>query len=103
MTKSIQISLSRGDLLVQPNRDLVIGRNVLRVGVTDLVGATQYCFRISQTGYSSGELCYADTGVTFAKTDPIWDSLSPGPLTVRASVYSGGMLLGSDSTTINLS
>ncbi len=99
---TIQISLYRTKVINNPTGDVTIGRGALRVGVVNLVGATQYCFRLTQTGYDSGSLCYSTPGKTFNKNDPIWDSLSPGPLTVSASVYGGGTLLAADMVTIQL-
>ncbi len=101
VTNSISIVLYKANVLNNPTRDLTIGRNALRVGVID-IGGTNHCFRITQSGYSSGELCYVETGKTFNKNDPIWNSLSPGRLTVTATVYRGSTRIGFDSTSINL-
>ena len=99
---SIQISLTRSRVINNPTRDLEIGTSTLRVGVINLNGATSYCFQLTQAGYSSGSLCYSSPGTTFNKNHPIWDSLSPGPLTVSATIYSGSTVMATDSVTINL-
>ena len=103
LADTIQISLYRTKVLNNPTQDLEIGRSPLRVGVVNLVGATSYCFTLTQSGYSSGELCYSTPGKTFNKNHEIWDSLSPGPLTVSARILgSGGVVLAVDSVTIQL-
>ncbi len=102
VSDTIQISLNRSRIINNPLRDVQIGSAPMRVGVINLIGATSYCFRITQTGYDSGQLCYPVPGKTFPRNDPIWDLLSPGPLTVTATVYAGGMVLATDSVSINL-
>jgi len=102
VSDTIQISLYRTQFISNPTRDVEIGRGALRVGVIDMIGATNYCFQITQAGYDSGPLCYNDPGNSFTKNDPIWDFLSPGPLTVNATVSGGGFVLATGSVTINL-
>ncbi len=102
LADTIQISLYRAMVINNPTQDLTIGRSPLRIGVVNLIGATQYCFRLTQAGYDSGTLCYSTPGKTFSKSDPIWDLLSPGPLTVSATIHGGGLTLAADSVTIQL-
>jgi len=102
LSDDIQISLYRTNVINTPKKDHTIGKGALRVGVFDMVGATQYCFRLVQTNFNSGPLCYGTPGHTFNKNNPIWDSLSPGPLTVDATIYAGDTVLAMDTVSIDL-
>ena len=104
VSETIQISLYRSTVFTQPQAGAVftVGADSLQIDVTNLFGTTSRCFRLTQTGYDSGELCYDDSNVLFGRQHAIWDDLAPGPLTVQATIWGGGMVLSSDSVEVEL-
>lgn len=99
---SVTIGIINHRVLTQP-RDgsrATIGRQ-MRVGFVGVDGAT-YCFRLSQPGFDSGEICTASNGTKFDRSDALWSQVSPGPLRIDARIVIAGSNAGTQSVTIDL-
>jgi hypothetical protein len=101
-SETITIILTQNMLFAQPRpgNTVTIGR-ALPVRVVDIVGAQQHCLEFWQSGVQVFSGCYGtESGNVFMRTDPIWDVLSPGSLTIRARVTGAGKVLAVDDVAV---
>jgi hypothetical protein len=102
-SKTIQISLTKPEVFTRPSPGATVTyRKSLQMKLAPLEGATQYCFRLTQSGFSSGWLCSSGPTRNINRNNTLWDDLRPGPLTIRGEVRASGAILASDTTSVTV-
>lgn len=75
---------------------------MMRIGFRTVAGATEYCYRLRQSGYDSTRRCMTGNGISIGRNDPVWDHLHSGPLHVEGRVLIGERVVGSQTVTVTL-